>query len=477
MKLIFLVLSILFVPFSAFADTGNAAASSTNLDLTHHVIGYLSALIAVIAYISAMSEEVTDLRKSKPMVVGAAFIWFVICGYYAAHGQAKVAAVAFESNLLAYIELLLFILVSRTYLNTMEECGIFRTLQIYLLGKRFTYKQLFWITGGLGFLLSTLINSLTVAMLMGSIVMVLGKRTPEFIGLACVNIVCATNAGSTFSPLGGISTLFVWQDKILSFGQFFLLTIPCLVNYLLSAAIMQFWVPEGKPLAIQDIVLQKRGAKRVVLLFMLTIVIAVSGNVNLELPPAAGMMAGLGLLQLFNYYLIKTSEKVENKRDTYSYYPLKTPSLNDPEGFDIFRNIGRVDWDTLLFFYGAMMIIGAMSFVGYLDAIAQFLFGQMSSTIANITIGLSSAFVDNGTLMFAVLSMHPEMSAGQWLLLTLTLGVGGSLLAIGSAPGVGMLGHMKGYYTFKAHLRWMPAILLGYFASIAVHFWINARYF
>ncbi|WP_275575318.1 sodium:proton antiporter NhaD [Methylocucumis oryzae] len=143
----------------------------------------------------------------------------------------------------------------------------------------------------------------------------------------------------------------------------------------------------------------------------------------------------------------------------------------------MFKNVGHVDWDTLLFFYGAMMIIGAIGFIGYLDGIAHFLFGQISPTVANILIGLSSAFVDNGTLMFAVLNMHPDISTGQWLLLTLTLGVGGSLLAIGSAPGVGMLGHIKGYYTFTCHLRWMPVILLGYFASILVHFWLNARYF
>jgi hypothetical protein len=249
------------------------------------------------------------------------------------------------------------------------------------------------------------------------------------------------------------------------------------VNYLAPAAIMHFWVPQGKPVAIKDIVLLKRGTKRIVLLFVLTLVITIAGNVWLELPPAAGMMAGLGLLQFFNYYLIKTSPRVEEERDVYSFYKLKALTLNDPQGFDVFRNIGKVDWDTLLFFYGAMMIIGAMSFIGYLDAIARFLFGQISPTLANIGIGLSSAFIDNGTLMFAVLKMHPGISQGQWLLLTLTLGVGGSLLAIGSAPGVGMLGHVKGHYSFTVHLRWFPVILLGYFASIAAHFWLNANYF
>jgi len=477
MNQILLVLSLLFMPSLVIADAGGNVTATVSPDLTHHVIGYLSIVITVAAYIAAMSEDVTELRKSKPMVFGSALVWFVICCYYAQHGQAKMAALAFESNLLAYIELLLFILVSMTYINTMEECGIFRTLQIYLLSRRYTYKQLFWITGGLTFFLSTVISSMTVCLLMGSIVMVVGKREPKFIGLACVNIVCAANAGSTFSPLGGISTLFVWQRGILNFGQFFLLAIPCLVNYLVPAAIMQFWTPKGKPVCIKDVVLLKRGTRRIIILFIITLALAVSGNVVLELPPAAGMMAGLGLLQLFIYYLIKTSGMQKEERDGYSFFKLDALSIDDPQGFDVFKNIGRVNWDTLLFFYGAMMIIGAMSFVGYLDAVAQFLFGQMSPTMANIAIGLTSAFIDNGTLMFGVLKMHPELSTGQWLLLTLTLGVGGSLLAIGSGPGVGMLGYMKGYYTFASHMRWMPVILLGYFASIVIHFWLNGKYF
>lgn len=469
-------LALLFLPLNVLAQTNGTSAN--NLDLTHHIVGYLSVFVTVAAYVAAMSEEVTELRKSKPMVLGSALVWFAICIYYGLHGQAKTAALAFESNLLAYIELLLFILVSMTYLNTMEDRNIFRALQIYLLSRRFSYKQLFWITGSLAFLLSTVINGLTVGLLMGSVALAVGKKNPAFVGLVCVHIVCATNAGGTFSPLGGISTLFVWQHKILNFSEFFLLTLPCLANFLVPAVIMHFWVPNETPDAVKEKPVLKRGANRVILLFLITLVITVSGNVLLELPPAAGMMMGLGLLQFFNYYLLQTTvEEKSEYANVYNFFNLDAPVNKKNPSFDVFKNVGNVDWDTLLFFYGAMMIIGAISFIGYLDGIAQFLFGQISPTMANIMIGLSSAFVDNGTLMFAVLNMHPEISPGQWLLLTLTLGVGGSLLAIGSAPGVGMLGHIKGYYTFNVHLRWMPVILLGYFASVLVHFWVNARLF
>ena len=121
-----------------------------------------------------------------------------------------------------------------------------------------------------------------------------------------------------------------------------------------------------------------------------------------------------------------------------------------------------------------MMIVGALSYIGYLDTLAEWMFHSISPTLANVLIGLTSSSIDNGTLMFAVLNMHPDFPKIQWLLLTLALGVGGSLLAIGSAPALHVLGLMKGNvkegegYSFSLHLRWMPAILLGFFASIWV---------
>jgi len=200
----------------------------------------------------------------------------------------------------------------------------------------------------------------------------------------------------------------------------------------------------------------------------------------LGLPAAAGMMAGLSLLQFF-YYFLEKSYKLSTRHNLelalFFGDAAEPNSRTEKNHFDIFKKVGRLDWDTLLFFYGAMMGIGGLGFIGYLDAVSEVLYGQFSPTLANIMIGLSSAFVDNGTLMFAVLTMHPDIPQGQWLLLTLTLGVGGSLLAIGSAPGIGLLGQAKGLYTFRTHMKWCPVILLGYFASIGVHFLVNSGSF
>ena len=85
--------------------------------------------------------------------------------------------------------------------------------------------------------------------------------------------------------------------------------------------------------------------------------------------------------------------------------------------------------------------------------VSQFVYVDMAATTANVLIGILSAFVDNIPVMFAVLNMAPAMSDGQWLLVTLTAGVGGSMLSIGSAAGVALMGQSKGMYTSSGRLR------------------------
>jgi Na+/H+ antiporter NhaD/arsenite permease-like protein len=472
-------LAALVLPEWGYAET-NGAAIVQPLDLTHHWAGYFSLTVMVAAYVAAMFEEATELRKSKPMLLAAALIWFVIVLVYQEQGNDLLAVTAFKSNLQTYIELLLFIMVSMTYLNAMEDMRIFDALKVWLVRKNLSYRQLFWITGLLVFFISCVVNGLTAGLLMGAVAVAVGKDSPRFVSLACINIVVATNAGGSFSPLGGISTLFVWQHGMLGFTEFFKLFVPCLVNLLVPAMAMHFALPKDKPTIEVEQVELPRGAKRIILLFGVTIGLAVGFDMALHLPAAAGMMAGLSLLQFFYFYMHKTDKAEARQQSEFELFfgggDLNASAVNASR-FDIFDKVGRLEWDTLLFFYGAMMGIGGLGYIGYLDAISHILYGQLSPSLANILIGLSSAFVDNGTLMFAVLTMHPDIPQGQWLLLTLTLGVGGSLLAIGSAPGIGLLGQAKGQYTFSSHMKWCPAILLGYFASIGVHFLVNANSF
>jgi Na+/H+ antiporter NhaD/arsenite permease-like protein len=128
-----------------------------------------------------------------------------------------------------------------------------------------------------------------------------------------------------------------------------------------------------------------------------------------------------------------------------------------------------------MFFYGVVLCVGGLNTIGYLSILSQWMYVDLGPTWANVFVGILSAIVDNIPLMFAVLSMNPDMSHGQWLLVTLTAGVGGSLLSIGSAAGVALMGQARGVYTFSVHLKWLWAIALGYVASIGSHLLINAK--
>ncbi len=462
---------LLFLPAAACASTGRET-----LDLTRHSVGYISLLLFLIAYLLVMAEEVTHLRKSKPVLLAAGFIWILIAAVYAEHDLPHAAEIAIRHNILEYAELFFFLLVAMTYINAMEERLVFQTLRSKLVSAGLSLRQIFWITGGLAFIISPVADNLTTALLMCAVVLALGKNNTKFVSLSCINIVVGANAGGAFSPFGDITTLMVWQKGIVQFGQFFALFIPSLVNWIVPAFIMSFAIPKGRPDSDGDVVSMKRGGFTVMFLFLMTIITAVSFHNFLHIPPMAGMMMGLSYLKLYGFYLKQTHNKYMELCDKYDT-DKADERLGDVVAFDIFKSVARAEWDTLFFFYGVILCVGGLGFIGYLAMVSHVLYTNWGATPANITVGLLSAVVDNIPVMFAVLTMMPEMSHGQWLLVTLTAGVGGSLLSIGSAAGVALMGQARGQYTFGAHLKWAPVVALGYAASIAVHFLVNSSAF
>ena len=457
---------------------GSAAASTVTaerLDLTGHWVGALAVLVFIIAYLLVMAEEFTHLRKSKPVIIAAGVIWGLIAAVYASNGLPHEAEAAVRHNLLEYSELMLFLLVGMTYINAMDERRVFDALRSWLVRKGLSFRQLFWFTGLLAFFISPVADNLTTALLMCAVVLAVGGDNLRFVSLACINIVVGANAGGAFSPFGDITTLMVWQKGLVDFWTFFALLIPSVVNFLVPAAIMHFAIPKEKPESNNDRVAMHRGAKRVIALFVLTIITAVSFHNLLHLPPVIGMLTGLGYLQLFGYYLRKSHHKQlgASPHDEDRAGQM----VGDVVPFDVFNKIARAEWDTLLFFYGVVLCVGGLGFIGYLGMASELMYSQWGATTANVSVGLLSAIVDNIPVMFAVLTMNPDMSTGQWLLVTLTAGVGGSLLSIGSAAGIALMGQARGKYTFFNHLRWTPVIALGYAGSIAVHMWINSSFF
>lgn len=469
-------LCIAFILGAAQVAVASSAAhgGETAVDLTITPMGYASLVLFVMAYGLVIFEEQLHLRKSKPVMMAAGLIWVLVALAYRHVGiEPEVAHNAIMHNITEYAELMLFLLSAMTYINSMEERKVFQALRSWLVSRGFSLKIIFWITGLLAFLISPVADNLTTALLMGAVVMAVAKDNPKFIALACINIVVGANAGGAFSPFGDITTLMVWQKGQVAFGQFFALFVPALINWVVPAAIMSMAVPKLVPDALKEKISMKFGAKRIIFLFLMTILTAVSFHNFLELPPAAGMMLGLSYLGFFSYYI----KRVEKRQFEYDPPLGINGSGNVAQPFDLFKKIARAEWDTLLFFYGVILCVGGLSQFGYLALVSHQMYEGLGATYANVLVGALSAIVDNIPVMFAVLTMNPDMALGQWLLVTLTAGVGGSLLSIGSAAGVALMGTARGVYTFGAHLKWMPIVALGYAASIFAHIFINSQLF
>ena len=453
-----------------------STSTDTVQNLTTTPYGFIALLLFVVAYLFVMLEERIHLAKSKPVLIAAGLIWLLIAIAYRGTGMEQLAEDAVRHNLLEFAELMLFLLVAMTYINAMEERRLFEWLREKLITSGLGLRSLFWLTGILAFFISPIADNLTTALLMCAVVMAVGGNNPRFIGPACINIVVAANAGGAFSPFGDITTLMVWQKGLIPFSGFFSLFIPAVVNFVIPAAIMALTLPDAHPDATAQRIELKRGAWRIVGLFLLTVATAVSFHTFFHLPPVVGMMFGLGYLKLFSYYLVQSLPRsLNNKRRIYEQKGdvEAMRRLGEVVPFNIFNNVARAEWDTLLFFYGVVLSVGGLGFMGYLSVASEILYLDFGPTVANIAVGILSAIVDNIPVMFAVLSMTPDMSEGQWLLVTLTAGVGGSLLSIGSAAGVALMGQAKGKYTFMSHLKWSWAIGLGYVGSILVHMWLN----
>ena len=447
------------------------------MELLNHPITIISLLIFVIAYGFVVTEEVTHLRKSKPVLFAAGIIWAMVAWYGVAYDYSK--PVIISDEVVGYVtvkqammhafsefsQLMLFLLVAMTFINSMTERNVFEKLRSKLLAQNYSYKKLFWITGFITFFLSPIADNLTAALTMCAVVMAVGVGNKKFVSISCVNIVIAANAGGAFSPFGDITTLMVWQAGMVGFIEFFSLFLPSLINYIIPAFIMSLFVSGSSENVKNTPVQLKRGAKSIVLLFLVTIFLAVTFENFLHIPPVFGMMTGLSLLQLFAYYL----------KRTYSRSPVISREGED-QPFGVFKQIAQAEWDTLLFFYGVIMCVSGLSYIGYLELLSNTIYPSspdnlIGFSIANSVMGILSALIDNIPVMFSILQMHTteSMVLSQWLLITLTTGVGGSLLSIGSAPGVALMGQARGVYTFYSHLKWAPAIFLGYIASIIVH--------
>ena len=429
------------------AQAAQHAAMDVNLATTW--VGWLSLAVFVVAYYFIATEERYEVNKAKPALFAGTFMFMLVGVYFAINGMnPDPLHDELEHLILEIAEIFFFLLVAMTYIETLIERGVFDLMKYKLVSKGYSYKKLFWLTGLLAFFISPVADNLTTALILSTVLFTIDKKNMAFLVPGAINIVVAANAGGAWSPFGDITTLMAWTAGKGAFVDFLYLFPASFLGWFITAFLLAMSVPGGEPAfnaATEEKPVVQDGGMGVVYLGIGTIIIAVLGHQFFHFPAMWGMMFGLALLKLYAVTLKKGGK----------------------HSFNIYINMEKVENDTLLFFFGILSAVGALHFLGFLEYVHD-LYGMIGSTAANIGVGFLSAIVDNVPVMSAILKSSPEMGVDQWMLVTMTAGVGGSLISFGSAAGVGVMGRLRGIYTFGSHMKHAWTILVGYIVSIII---------
>ncbi len=448
-----IIMALLLSTVAVFAATGGAEMAKAP-DLTMTWVGIACLVIFVIGYYFVAAEEKYEIDKAKPALLIGTFMFILVALYYALNGL-DLNLVHYEAQhlILEIAGIFFFLFVAMTYIESLIHMGVFDRLKYNLVSKGYTYRKLFWVTGFIAFFLSPIADNLTTALILSTVLITIEKTKKEFLVPGAINIVVAANAGGAWSPFGDITTLMAWTAGKGTFTDFMFLFPAAIGGYLVTAFLLSKFVPDTKP----DFDASKEvkpkmseGANVVMGLGVFTIFCAVMSHQVLHLPAMWGMMFGLALLKVYSYGLKKKYGS---------------------EHFNIFHSMAKIENNTLMFFFGILAAVGALYFIGWLGlAVVVYDPAVLGPTISNIGVGFLSAIVDNVPVMSAVLKANPEMGLDQWMLVTLTAGVGGSLISFGSAAGVGVMGKLHGIYTFGSHMKFAWTVLVGYVISVALWF-------
>lgn len=444
-----ILIALLLGSISLFASTTTTEAIP---DITITWVGFAALFIFLVGYYVVAAEEKYGIDKAKPALFIGTFMFILVAIYYALNDlDMNLIHTQVQHLILEIAEIFFFLFVAMTYIESLLQMGVFDRLKYNLISKGYTYRKLFWITGFLAFFISPVADNLTTALILSTVLITIDKTRKDFLVPGAINIVVAANAGGAWSPFGDITTLMTWAAGKGDFVDFLFLFPAAILGYIVTAFLLSQFVPKVVPTF--DVSKEKKpqmseGAKVVMGLGVFTIVCAVLSHQVLHLPAMWGMMFGLSLLKVYSYGLKK--KYGENH-------------------FNIFDSMSKIENNTLMFFFGILAAVGALYFIGWL-ALASVVYDPsvLGPTMSNIAVGFLSAIIDNVPVMSAILKANPEMGVDQWMLVTMTAGIGGSLISFGSAAGVGVMGKMHGIYTFSSHMKYAWTILVGYVVSITV---------
>ncbi|MGH1460785.1 MAG: sodium:proton antiporter NhaD [Neptuniibacter sp.] len=392
----------------------------------------LLGLIAL-AFVLIIVEDVIHLNKAKSTLFIGTLVW-ILAFIFPEHDIEHLKE-GLNENLLEIATLWLFLMAAMTFVAYLNEKGLITQLVYRLLPGRLKLRSLMILMALLALLFSSLADNITASLIMLSLLASLNLDTKQTLKFAAL-VVFAVNSGGVSLITGDVTTLMIFLADKVTITNLFLLVAPA-ASGVIALALLLMWggndeveLPKFKrPIALGD--------KLIAALFLVTIISTLALSVAFSVPPVLTFLFGLSVMFMTHRVIYRS----ESKPNVLEY-------------------VREIEFDTLLFFLGVLLLVGMLKELAVLDFLPQ-LYQAMPTYMANYFVGILSALVDNVPLTAAILKSGIEMDTADWLGLTYSVGVGGSMLIIGSAAGVIALSKIS-ELTFISYLRFFHWLLVAY---------------
>ncbi|MDB2356212.1 MAG: sodium:proton antiporter NhaD [Pseudoalteromonas sp.] len=400
------------------------------------VTSIILTLIAV-AFVLIVIEDIIHVNKAKTTLFFGTLCWIILF-ISPLNGQSpENIQHQLDHNILEIATLWLFLMAAMTFVAYLNSKGFIQNIVHRVMPSAISERRLMFLIGGFSFLFSSISDNITATLISLAVVMSLKLDPKKLIKYATL-IVFSVNSGGVSLITGDVTTLMIFLDGKVSIANLLLLIVPALTSVALLAIMLSF----GLNGAVEFTKQQERRIEKtditIAVIFLSTIMATLTLSVLYQVPPLLTFLFGLSLMFLTAQFLMR--KKDVNKK--------------------IIDYIREIEYDTLLFFVGVLLLVGALKEVGMLSKFTH-LYELMPAQYANYLMGILSAAVDNVPLTAALLKADIMMSPQQWLSFTYATGVGGSMLIIGSAAGIIAMSKVKAL-TFMSYLRMSVYLLIAY---------------
>ena len=391
--------------------------------------------LSVLALLTIIFEDVTGVNKAKTTLFLGCFSWVCLFVFAGSPQHTHIVTTQLNENLLEIATLWLFLMSTMTFVAYLNAKGMIQVIIQKIFPSHISVRMLMISVSLFALILSTFCDNVTASLVTLGLVSTF-KLSAEIKLKMAVVIIFAVNSGGVSLITGDVTTLMIFLSGHVKMSELITLIVPAATSVILLSILFSYNL---KGTVTTEKVVQSYSKVDIIItiLFLSSIVLTMLLNILYAIPPVLTFLTGLSIM-----FLVATL--AHPKRDEVR----------------ILEYIRQIEFDTLLFFLGILLIVGMLKEIGVLKTLVN-LYSQHNPDYSNFITGMFSALLDNVPMTAALLKADPSLSTAQWLGLTYAVGVGGSLLVIGSAAGVVVMSRIK-ELTFASHAKFFPLLFICY---------------